>query len=94
MQVKEVLLQKFLEVEQTAKEQAADNAILDQLHKVFFFPFLFEKTVFILKLLVFLFLFICEKTSTIYGTFDEMVCCLFFSIRICSLGIKYVYSTS
>ena len=34
MQVKETLLQKFLELEQTAKEQAADNAILDQLHKV------------------------------------------------------------
>ncbi|KAG6407503.1 hypothetical protein SASPL_130494 [Salvia splendens] len=32
--VKETLLQKFLEVEQTAKEQAADNAILDQLHKM------------------------------------------------------------
>lgn len=35
MQVKEALLQKFIEVEQTAKEQATDNAILDQLHKVF-----------------------------------------------------------
>ncbi|KAH6778551.1 trigger factor type chaperone family protein [Perilla frutescens var. hirtella] len=33
-EVKEILLQKFLEVEQTAKEQAADNAILDQLHKM------------------------------------------------------------
>ncbi|KAK6124778.1 hypothetical protein DH2020_041468 [Rehmannia glutinosa] len=32
--VKETLLQKFLEVEQTAKEQATDNAILDQLHKM------------------------------------------------------------
>lgn len=37
MQVKETLLQKFIEVEQTAKEQATDNAILDQLHKVFSF---------------------------------------------------------
>lgn len=36
-QVKETLLQKFLEVEQTAKEQATDNAILDQLQKVLFF---------------------------------------------------------
>lgn len=35
LQVKEILLQKFLEVEQTAKEQATDNAILDQLYKVF-----------------------------------------------------------
>ncbi|KAL2495873.1 Trigger factor-like protein TIG [Forsythia ovata] len=33
-EVKETLLQKFLEVEQTAKEQATDNAILDQLHKM------------------------------------------------------------
>ncbi|CAL5390391.1 unnamed protein product [Camellia sinensis] len=33
-QVKESLLQKCLEVEQTAKEQATDNAILDQLRKV------------------------------------------------------------
>ncbi|KAF9667777.1 hypothetical protein SADUNF_Sadunf15G0058800 [Salix dunnii] len=33
-QVKESLLQKFLEVEQTAREQAADNAILDQLCKM------------------------------------------------------------
>ncbi|XP_057765577.1 trigger factor-like protein TIG, Chloroplastic [Salvia miltiorrhiza] len=33
-EVKETLLQKFLEVEQTAKDQAADNAILDQLHKM------------------------------------------------------------
>ncbi|GFZ07397.1 trigger factor type chaperone family protein [Actinidia rufa] len=33
-QVKEVMLQQFLEVEQTAKEQATDNAILDQLRKI------------------------------------------------------------
>ncbi|KAL3636986.1 hypothetical protein CASFOL_019285 [Castilleja foliolosa] len=33
-EVKETLLQKFIEVEQTAKEQAADNAILDRLHKM------------------------------------------------------------
>ncbi|XP_052208061.1 trigger factor-like protein TIG, Chloroplastic [Diospyros lotus] len=33
-QVKESLLQKFLEVEQMAKEQATDNAILDQLRKM------------------------------------------------------------
>ncbi|RVW79903.1 Trigger factor-like protein TIG, Chloroplastic [Vitis vinifera] len=33
-QVKESLLQRCLEVEQTAKEQATDNAILDQLHKM------------------------------------------------------------
>ncbi|TQD70400.1 hypothetical protein C1H46_044063 [Malus baccata] len=33
-QVKEVLLQKFREMEQTAREQAADNAILDQLCKM------------------------------------------------------------
>lgn len=33
-QVKESLLQKCLEVEQTAKEQATDNAILDQLRKM------------------------------------------------------------
>lgn len=33
-QVKESLLQKFLEVEQTAREQATDNAILDQLCKM------------------------------------------------------------
>ncbi|XP_068337840.1 trigger factor-like protein TIG, Chloroplastic [Pyrus communis] len=33
-QVKEVLLQKFQEMEQTAREQAADNAILDQLCKM------------------------------------------------------------
>ncbi|XP_061342194.1 trigger factor-like protein TIG, Chloroplastic [Gastrolobium bilobum] len=32
-QVKDLLLQKCLEVEQTAREQAADNAILDQLSK-------------------------------------------------------------
>ncbi|KZV56379.1 trigger factor-like protein TIG, Chloroplastic [Dorcoceras hygrometricum] len=32
--VKRILLQKFLELEQTAKEQATDNAILDQLHKM------------------------------------------------------------
>ncbi|KAL5548482.1 hypothetical protein UlMin_003713 [Ulmus minor] len=33
-QVKELLLQRCLEVEQTAKEQATDNAILDQLCKM------------------------------------------------------------
>lgn len=33
-QVKESLLQKFLEMEQTAREQATDNAILDQLCKM------------------------------------------------------------
>ncbi|KAK9268644.1 hypothetical protein L1049_000401 [Liquidambar formosana] len=33
-QVKESLLQKCLEVEQTAREQATDNAILDQLRKM------------------------------------------------------------
>ncbi|XP_022877652.1 trigger factor-like protein TIG, Chloroplastic isoform X2 [Olea europaea var. sylvestris] len=33
-EVRETLLQKFLEVEQTAKEQATDNAILDQLQKM------------------------------------------------------------
>ncbi|CAK9163894.1 unnamed protein product [Ilex paraguariensis] len=33
-QVKQSLLQKCLEVEQTAKEQATDNAILDQLRKM------------------------------------------------------------
>lgn len=33
-QVKELLLQRCLEVEQTAKDQATDNAILDQLCKV------------------------------------------------------------
>ncbi|XP_028754219.1 trigger factor-like protein TIG, Chloroplastic [Neltuma alba] len=33
-QVKEILLQRFLEVEQTAREQATDNAILDQLSKM------------------------------------------------------------
>ncbi|KAL7130903.1 hypothetical protein ABFS83_13G163000 [Erythranthe nasuta] len=33
-QVKEILLEKFLEVEQTAKDQATDNAILDQLHRM------------------------------------------------------------
>ncbi|GER32874.1 trigger factor, partial [Striga asiatica] len=32
--VKAALLQKFIEVEQTAKEQATDNAILDQLQKM------------------------------------------------------------
>lgn len=37
MQVKETLLQKCQEVEQTAREQATDNAILDQLHKVISF---------------------------------------------------------
>lgn len=34
LQVKESLLQKCQEVEQTAREQATDNAILDQLRKV------------------------------------------------------------
>lgn len=34
MQVKDLLLQKCLEVEQTAREQATDNAILEQLCKV------------------------------------------------------------
>ncbi|KAE9456468.1 hypothetical protein C3L33_11555, partial [Rhododendron williamsianum] len=33
-QVKESLLQQFLELEQTAKDQATDNAILDQLRKM------------------------------------------------------------
>ncbi|XP_059441079.1 trigger factor-like protein TIG, Chloroplastic [Corylus avellana] len=33
-QVKESLLQRFLEMEQTAREQATDNAILDQLQKM------------------------------------------------------------
>jgi len=33
-QVKDLLLQKCLEVEQTAREQATDNAILDQISKV------------------------------------------------------------
>ncbi|XP_054797953.1 trigger factor-like protein TIG, Chloroplastic [Prosopis cineraria] len=33
-QVKEILLQRFLEVEQTAQDQATDNAILDQLSKM------------------------------------------------------------
>ncbi|XP_073025954.1 trigger factor-like protein TIG, Chloroplastic [Primulina eburnea] len=33
-EVKRILLQNFLELEQTAKEQATDNAILDQLHKM------------------------------------------------------------
>ncbi|KAL8462450.1 hypothetical protein ACS0TY_033463 [Phlomoides rotata] len=33
-EVKGILLQKFLEMEQTAKEQATDNAILDQLYKM------------------------------------------------------------
>jgi trigger factor len=36
MQVKESLLQRFLEMEQTAREQATDNAILDQLQKVYY----------------------------------------------------------
>lgn len=34
LQVNKVLLQKCRELEQTAKEQATDNAILDQLRKV------------------------------------------------------------
>lgn len=34
LQVRETLLEKCLEVGQTAKDQATDNAILDQLHKV------------------------------------------------------------
>lgn len=33
-QVKDLLLQRCLEVEQTAREQVTDNAILDQLSKV------------------------------------------------------------
>lgn len=33
-QVKDLLLQRCQEVEQTAKEQATDNAILEQLSKV------------------------------------------------------------
>ncbi|XP_057464400.1 trigger factor-like protein TIG, Chloroplastic [Actinidia eriantha] len=33
-QVKEAMLKQFLEMEQTAKEQATDNAILDQLRKI------------------------------------------------------------
>jgi trigger factor len=33
-QVKESLFQRCLEVEQTAREQATDNVILDQLQKV------------------------------------------------------------
>lgn len=33
-QVKDLLLQRCLEVEQTAREQATDNAILDQISKV------------------------------------------------------------
>ncbi|KAG6637353.1 hypothetical protein CIPAW_11G172700 [Carya illinoinensis] len=33
-QVKELLLQRYLEVEETAREQATDNAILDQLQKM------------------------------------------------------------
>ncbi|XP_075486163.1 trigger factor-like protein TIG, Chloroplastic isoform X2 [Primulina tabacum] len=33
-EAKRILLQNFLELEQTAKEQATDNAILDQLHKM------------------------------------------------------------
>lgn len=37
MQVKETLLQKCQEVEQTAREQATDNAILDQLRKVIYY---------------------------------------------------------
>lgn len=44
LQVKETLLQKCREVEETAKDQATDNAILDQLRKVCYnihkcFPF-------------------------------------------------------
>ncbi|KAL0011031.1 hypothetical protein SO802_006139 [Lithocarpus litseifolius] len=34
-QVKELLFQRYLEVEQTAREQATDNVILDQLQKKF-----------------------------------------------------------
>ena len=34
IQVKKALLERCLEVEKTAKEQATDNAILDQLTKV------------------------------------------------------------
>lgn len=38
LQVKEALLQRCRELEQTAKEQATDNAILDQLRKVLYLP--------------------------------------------------------
>lgn len=41
LQVKQALLQRCLEVEQAAKDQATDNAILDQLYKVSF-RFLFS----------------------------------------------------
>lgn len=34
MQVKESMLERCQELEQTAKDQATDNAILDQLRKV------------------------------------------------------------
>lgn len=34
LQVEESLLAKCQEIEETAREQATDNAILDQLHKV------------------------------------------------------------
>lgn len=37
LQVKEALLERCVELEQTAKDQATDNAILDQLRKVFNF---------------------------------------------------------
>jgi trigger factor len=33
-QVKDLLLERFQEIEQTAREQATDNAILDQISKV------------------------------------------------------------
>lgn len=42
LQVKEALLQKCLEVEKTAKEQAADNVILDCVSKVFLFSGIFQ----------------------------------------------------
>lgn len=35
LQVKESLLERCVELEQTARDQATDNAILDQLRKVF-----------------------------------------------------------
>lgn len=70
MQVKETLLQKFIEVEQTAKEQATDNAILDQLHKVF--------SVLCWKALVFL--EISDETSIQYC----ILWYLFFTVIYCS----------
>lgn len=37
LQVKQLLLQKCQEVEQSAKDQATDNAILDQIQQVIYF---------------------------------------------------------